>query len=85
MIRGMDREVENNNIEIEMDENADIQIRDNLLYPEQSNSQREAYRPLTGRFICNVTCITVTMLFFTGIGVVLGLILSPIMRRHGII
>lgn len=78
-------ETNQDHIEIEMMDANDGQIRDNLIEIEPTNNMgRQTYYRLVGRFMCNVMFITVAMLLFTGIGVILGLVISAIRHKHDI-
>lgn len=90
MIRRMNTEnihstTNQDHVEIEMVDSDDIQIRDNLIDIESTNTTgRQTYYRLAGRFMCNVMFITIAMLLFTGIGVVIGLVISAMRHQHDI-
>ena len=83
-INDMNNESSTNEMNDTIDIN-DNQIMEHLVPISTTNNtdHRMNYR-LIGRFVCNVMFISITMLLFTGVGAIIGFIVSEIRHKHDI-
>lgn len=75
-------------VEIELSEFNDTQIREPMLEAEIrhiDNHDQQSYCKLVGKFVFNVTFITIMLLIYVAIGVILGLIFSAFKFSHDIL